>query len=49
LWFELADLFEDVGMLDASRDAYRSAAASAGLRARSAGRSELLVHDRLPT
>jgi len=35
LWFELADLLEDVGDLDAARDAYRSAAASAGLRSRS--------------
>lgn len=35
LWFELADLLEGVGMLDASRDAYRSAAASAGVRVRS--------------
>jgi tetratricopeptide (TPR) repeat protein len=32
LWFDLADLLEDVGDLDAARDAYRSAAASAGLR-----------------
>ena len=30
LWFELADLLEDVGDLDAARDAYRSAAASTG-------------------
>lgn len=34
LWFELADLLESVGLLDASRDAYRRAAASAGVRAR---------------
>jgi tetratricopeptide (TPR) repeat protein len=34
LWFDLADLLEDVGDLDAARDAYRSAAASAGLRSR---------------
>jgi predicted Zn-dependent protease len=32
LWFELADLLEDVGDLDAARQAYRSAAASTGLR-----------------
>ena len=38
LWFELADLLESVGLLDASRDAYRSAAASAGVRARSTNR-----------
>jgi tetratricopeptide (TPR) repeat protein len=35
LWFELADLLESVGQFDASRDAYRRAAASAGVRARS--------------
>ena len=34
LWFELADLLEEVGDLDAARDAYRSAAASTGLRSR---------------
>ncbi|WP_151083451.1 helix-turn-helix domain-containing protein [Nocardioides cynanchi] len=34
LWFELAGLLEDIGDFDASRDAYRSAAASAGLRTR---------------
>ncbi|MGA8245911.1 MAG: helix-turn-helix transcriptional regulator [Nocardioides sp.] len=34
LWFELAGLLEDVGDFEASRDAYRSAAASAGLRTR---------------
>jgi ATP/maltotriose-dependent transcriptional regulator MalT len=34
LWFELADLFEDTGDVEASRDAYRSAAAASGLRAR---------------
>ena len=34
LWFELAGLLEDLGELDAARDAYRSAAASAGLRSR---------------
>jgi transcriptional regulator with XRE-family HTH domain/cyclophilin family peptidyl-prolyl cis-trans isomerase len=34
LWFELADLLEDVGEVQAARDAYRSAAAASGLRAR---------------
>jgi len=45
LWFELADLLEDVGMLDASRDAYRSAAAAAGVRVRSSNRAELPCND----
>jgi transcriptional regulator with XRE-family HTH domain len=46
LWFELADLFEDAGDIEASRDAYRSAAAASGLRARPktwAGVSQLKV------
>jgi hypothetical protein len=34
LWFELADLLEGVGEVQAARDAYRSAAASSGLRTR---------------
>jgi hypothetical protein len=34
LWFELAGLLEDVMQYDAARDAYRSAAASSGLRSR---------------
>ena len=34
LWFELAGLLEALGDFDAARDAYRSAAASTGLRAR---------------
>jgi tetratricopeptide (TPR) repeat protein len=34
LWFELADLLEDIGDDEAARDAYRSAAASSGLRTR---------------
>lgn len=34
LWFELADLLEDVGDVEAARDAYRSAAAASGLRTR---------------
>jgi transcriptional regulator with XRE-family HTH domain len=45
LWFELADLPEDIGQIGAARDAYRSAAAASGLRARpklSAGVSQLL-------
>jgi tetratricopeptide (TPR) repeat protein/DNA-binding XRE family transcriptional regulator len=39
LWFELADLLEDVGDFDAAREAYRSAAASTGLRSRSRSRA----------
>jgi transcriptional regulator with XRE-family HTH domain len=35
LWFELAGLLEDVGDFDSARDAYRSAAASTGLKSRS--------------
>jgi tetratricopeptide (TPR) repeat protein len=34
LWFELAGLLEDVGELDASRNAYRSAAAASGVQSR---------------
>jgi tetratricopeptide (TPR) repeat protein len=34
LWFELAELLEEVGDFDASRDAYKCAAASTGLRSR---------------
>jgi transcriptional regulator with XRE-family HTH domain len=34
LWFELADLLEEIGDVEAARDAYRSAAAASGLRAR---------------
>lgn len=34
LWFDLADLLTSVGMDEAASDAYRRAAASAGLRAR---------------
>src|SRR3712207_7022942 len=40
LWFELGALLEDVGEAESARDAYRSAAASAGLRARSAIRQD---------
>jgi transcriptional regulator with XRE-family HTH domain len=43
LWFELADLLESVELFDASRNAYRRAAASAGVRARSAARIDLPV------
>jgi transcriptional regulator with XRE-family HTH domain len=42
LWFELADLLEDVGDIEASRDAYRSAAAASGLRTRAKVRVGLL-------
>lgn len=41
LWFELADLLEDVGDLDAAREAYRSAAATTGLRSRTSTRVSL--------
>ena len=34
LWFELGALWESVGDAEASRDAYRSAAASAGVQLR---------------
>lgn len=34
LWFELADLLDSVGLVEASRDAYRSAAAASGVSAR---------------
>jgi len=34
LWFELADLLEDLGAYEAARSAYRSAAASTGLYSR---------------
>ena len=36
LWFELAGLLEGVGDFDTARVAYRSAAASTGLRSRPA-------------
>jgi tetratricopeptide (TPR) repeat protein len=42
LWFELADLLEEVGDLDAARDAYRSAAAASGLRVRAKSRTDVL-------
>jgi transcriptional regulator with XRE-family HTH domain/predicted negative regulator of RcsB-dependent stress response len=34
LWFELADLLEEAGDMDGAREAYRSAAATTGLRSR---------------
>ncbi len=40
LWFELADLLEDVGDVEAARDAYRSAASASGLRTRTKVRTE---------
>lgn len=42
LWFELAGLLEGVGDLDTSRQAYRSAAAASGLRARPGARAPVL-------
>src|SRR4051794_10679446 len=46
LWFELAGLLEDVGDLEASRDAYRSAAASSGLRSRPKAPADVRVEAR---
>jgi tetratricopeptide (TPR) repeat protein len=43
LWFELADLLEQLGEYDASRLAYRSAAASAGVRSRSTATTAAVV------
>lgn len=43
LWFDLADLLDQVGMIDAARDAYRRAAASTGLRARTSTPASVLV------
>ena len=34
LWFEIAELLEEVGDFDGARDAYRSAAAASGLTPR---------------
>ncbi|MFZ2015077.1 MAG: helix-turn-helix domain-containing protein [Nocardioides sp.] len=42
LWFELADLLEDVGDVEAAREAYRSAAASTGLRSRAKVRANVM-------
>jgi tetratricopeptide (TPR) repeat protein len=44
LWFELADLLEDVGDVEAAREAYRSAAAASGLRARPKVRAGVTQH-----
>ena len=43
LWFELADLLEDVGDVEAAREAYRSAAASTGLRSRAKVRASVQI------
>ncbi len=47
LWFELGALWESVGDAEASRDAYRSAAASTGLRLRFQARPAAQVRLRL--
>jgi transcriptional regulator with XRE-family HTH domain len=41
LWFELADLLEEIGDLDGAREAYRSAAATSGLTSRRPARRHL--------
>ena len=43
LWFDLADLLDQVGLADAARDAYKRAAASTGLRARTTAPTRSLV------
>ena len=43
LWFGLADLLEEVGQAEAARDAYKRAAASTGLRARTSAPTRTLV------
>jgi transcriptional regulator with XRE-family HTH domain len=43
LWFDLADLLDEVGEADAARDAYKRAAASTGLRARTSTVTRTLV------
>ena len=43
LWFDLADLLEHVGQAEAARDAYKRAAASTGLRARTNAPTRTLV------
>ncbi|MET1059930.1 MAG: helix-turn-helix domain-containing protein [Nocardioides sp.] len=43
LWFDLADLLEQVGQTEAARDAYKRAAASTGLRSRSSTPTRTLV------
>ena len=43
LWFDLPDLLDEVGQADAARDAYRRAAASTGLRARTSAPTRAMV------
>ena len=43
LWFDLAGLLDQVGLADAARDAYKRAAASTGLRARTSAPVRALV------
>ncbi|MBD8870596.1 helix-turn-helix domain-containing protein [Nocardioides donggukensis] len=43
LWFDLAGLLDEYGLAEEARDAYRRAAASAGLRARTSTPSRTLV------
>jgi tetratricopeptide (TPR) repeat protein len=43
LWFDLADLLDQVGMRDEARDAYKRAAVSTGLRARTRAPAHTLV------
>ena len=43
LWFDLADLLDEVGQSEAARDAYKRAAASTGLRARTRTHTAALV------
>jgi transcriptional regulator with XRE-family HTH domain len=43
LWFDLADLLDQVGQAEAARDAYKRAAASTGLRARTKTGAAALV------
>jgi transcriptional regulator with XRE-family HTH domain len=43
LWFDLADLLDEVGEAEAARDAYKRAAASTGLRARTSTVTRTLV------
>jgi tetratricopeptide (TPR) repeat protein len=43
LWFDLADLLEQVGQIDEAREAYKRAAVSTGLRARNSAPARSLV------
>ena len=43
LWFDLADLLEQVGQIDEAREAYKRAAVSSGLRARTSAPVRSLV------